>query len=149
MFEGCSGIGAETGMGGCGLNDGAARRDEPVETLRLRELTDIARLCTTLTDTWNRGKVFLYQCHVAIGCQSEQTLRVKFDERTQEAARAANENNAHVDAFTALDARDNADNSVIKRAAHVHPLPPLRRHSPTPTGSAGNRNTPRGVHQSF
>ena len=66
--------------------------------------------------------------------EGKQALCVQFDERTQEAACAAEENHADIDAFAALNSRNNADDGVIKRTERVHPVPPLRRLLQTPIG---------------
>ena len=55
VVEGGGGIIATTGVDGGGLDDGAARGDEPVKTLALRKQADRARALAAATDGWNAG----------------------------------------------------------------------------------------------
>src|SRR5579883_1010871 len=121
------GIIAEAAVNGRGLDNGAARRDQPVKALGKRHAANIARFGTALAGQLDHLKLFAHHIQVEFRGQRQQALLVQMDERAQEAPGATEENYANIDTLTALDPRHNADDGVIIRAVLWHEAPPLQK----------------------
>jgi hypothetical protein len=96
------------------LNDGAARRDEPVEALALAELGDGTggRICGT---NFRKGfEVSSDQVEVEVWPEGAKALIVDVDAGFEEALLQAEDDNACVEELFALDTRDDANDCVVK-----------------------------------
>jgi hypothetical protein len=96
------------------LDDGAAGRDEPVETLALTELRDGTgcRICGT--DSGEGFDVVANQIEIDLRPKSYESLIVEMDAGFEEALLQAEDDDACVDELFALDARDDANDCVVK-----------------------------------
>jgi hypothetical protein len=96
------------------LDDGAAGRDEPVEALSLAELGDGAGGGIGCADAGEGFEVVADEREIELGPESVKTLIVDVDAGLEEAVLQAEDDDACVDELFALDARDDANDCVVK-----------------------------------
>ena len=105
---------AEAGVYGGDLDDGAARGDEPVKALALGELGDGACCGIAGADAGEGFEVVADESEVELGPEGEEALLVDVDAGLEEALLEAEDEDAGVDKFFALDPGDDADDGVVK-----------------------------------
>jgi hypothetical protein len=96
------------------LDDGAAGRDEPVEALSLTELGDGAGGWVGCADTGEGFEVISDKREIEDWPESVESLVVDVDVGFEEAVLEAEDDDACVDELFALDARDDANDCVVK-----------------------------------
>jgi hypothetical protein len=96
------------------LDDGAAGRDEPVETLALTELRDGTGCGICGTDPRKGFEVIANQIEIDLRPERAEALIVEVDASFEKALLQAEDNDACVDELFALDARDDANDCVVK-----------------------------------
>jgi hypothetical protein len=96
------------------LDDGAARRDEPVEAFSLAELGDGAGGRVGRANAGKGFKVVADEIDVQVGPKCVQSLVIDVYAGFEEAVLQAEDDDACVDELFALDARDNANDCVVK-----------------------------------
>ena len=98
------------------LDDGAARGDQPVEAVPLGEPADRAGVRSPAQMLAERFEVLRARVEVDRRGQSAFSRASSSSHaRAEESLRGAEEDDARVDELLAVDARDDADDGVIKR----------------------------------
>jgi hypothetical protein len=113
VHEVCRGI-AETCVDGRDLDDGAARRDEPVEAFALAQLREGAGRGVCGADSREGFKVVANQIEIDLWPEGAEALTVDVDACFKEALLQAEDDNARVDELFALDAGNDANDRVVK-----------------------------------
>jgi hypothetical protein len=96
------------------LDDGAARRDEPVKALSLTQLRDGTGCGISGTDSREGFDVVANQIEIDLRPEGAEALIVDVDAGFKETLLQAEDDDAGVDELFALDARDNANDCVVK-----------------------------------
>jgi hypothetical protein len=96
------------------LDDGAAGGDEPVEALALTELRDGTGGGICGADSREGFDVVANQVEIDLRPERAEALIVDVDAGFEEALLQAEDNDAGVDELFALDARDDANDCVVK-----------------------------------
>jgi hypothetical protein len=112
--EEVAGIVAESGVDRGGLDDGAARGAEPVEALALGKVGDGAGVWVTVADAENRVEVLADEIDVSVGPERGEAAGIEMHARLEEFLLEAEDDNGGVDELLAFDARDDAEDDVIK-----------------------------------
>jgi hypothetical protein len=96
------------------LNDGAARRDKPVEAFALAQVRDGAarRICGA--DSREGFEVVANQIEIDLRPERAEALIVNVDAGIKEALLETEDDNACVNELFALDAGNDANNRVVK-----------------------------------
>jgi hypothetical protein len=125
------GIGALAGMHGRSLDDGAARRHQPVKSFARRHFPNVPRTLAARANRRNGGQRASDKIHVHVRIDCEQCALIQLDARLQNALHVARENNAGIDELTALDARYDSYNRIVIGAQRAHEWPPGQKSSKT------------------
>jgi hypothetical protein len=111
-------IDAETGVDRTGLKEGAGRRRQPVPAFAEAERGDGTGGGIPGADARDEGELAREEIDcfiVEVGREGDEAATIELDAGVEESSRAADEDNAHVEAFAALDAGNDADDDVLKR----------------------------------
>jgi hypothetical protein len=101
-------------VGGRDLNDGTAGRDEPVKSFLLAELGDGTGGGVGGADAGEGFEVVADEHEIEFGPESVKSLIVDVDVGFEEAVLEAEDDDACVDELFALDARDDANDCLVK-----------------------------------
>src|SRR5581483_2589265 len=148
MMQGGFWVCTETRVHRRGLDDSAARRDEPVEAFGWRHGAKGMGSGLSSTQAHEVVELTLNGLQVKIRGHCQNTLLVKVDEHTKKTTRSAEEYNANVDAFTPLNTWHEANDSIIIGAGRGHVEPPLQRYAKMPGGPADRQDRPHDGHHS-
>ena len=125
---------ADTGVDRRRLDDGAARRGEPVEALAGRELGDGSGGFVAIADAGHGFEVLADEVEVGGGPERENAGGVDADAGSEVFFLAAVDDHGSVDELLPLDAGHHAENGVIKRGGHGRGSPPVRKCRLRPAG---------------
>jgi hypothetical protein len=101
-------------VNGGDLDDGASGRYEPVEALALTELRNGTGCRISGTDSREGFEVVANQIEIDFWPESAESLIVDVNAGFKEALLEAEDDDAGVDKLFALDARDDANDCVVK-----------------------------------
>src|SRR5947209_16578979 len=133
------------GMDWRGLDDRAARGDQPVEAGALREGADRAGVRGAGADFRDRVEIAVDHRHVDARRERFEALVVAADARGQERRRGGEENDAGVEELATVDARHDAYDGVIKWIALAHRRRPPSIFAARRDGAADSGGRRRGV----
>ena len=119
---------AVAGVNGRGLNDGTARGHEPVESFWLRQATDGTGQLAPRANQGNPVKMLANEFQVDERGESQRALLIQVDQGAEETPRAAEKNDADINAFAALNVGDKPHERVVIRVARGHEGPPLQKY---------------------
>jgi hypothetical protein len=84
-----------------------------VKAFRFWKLSDWPTSLFTITDLKQVIKLLLHSRKIYLWSKRVQALLLHVEQRTKEAARATEENDAYIDALTTLDIGNDADDGII------------------------------------
>src|SRR5207244_10640470 len=126
------------------LDDGAARRDQPVEARALRESADGAPLAAPLADFRDGVEVALDHREIDGRRESLEPLAIELDAAAEKPAGWAEDDHAGVEELAAVDARHHAHHGVIKDEAFGHERPPPSSPAAPPVAPSATHDKPYG-----
>src|SRR5271168_3215148 len=98
------------------LDDGAARRDQPLEAFSLRELRDGPGCLVAGADAYYSVRVLLHRFEVKHRPEGSQPGLVDVDPGLEQTLLQAEDDHADIEELLPLDARDHAQHGVVKRS---------------------------------
>src|SRR4051812_26922081 len=128
-----------------GLDDRAARGDEPVEAGALRERADVAGVGTAGADFRDGREIGFDDVDVDGWCEHVQSRAIERDAAIEIAAGRAEDDHAGIEKLAAIDARNDAHDGVIKHEAFGHERRPPSRAAAAAGAPASAHDTRRGT----
>src|SRR6266550_7906176 len=112
MLQRGSGIAGTPGVNRRELDDGAARRHQPVKTASLWQQANRSRRLAAATDQRNGLEISARRLEVERRVERREPRRVELDARLEEIDGRARHDHANVDQFPTVDAGDDANDRV-------------------------------------
>ena len=124
LFDHHFGIFASSGVNGRRLDRCASRRNQPMKTFALLQLTDRTRIFAAGTDDGNAREMFANGFQIDMRIERLDARCIEFDLRAEKIFLLARDDHADVDEFLAFDTRHDTHDGVVIGALIWQAAPP-------------------------